>query len=155
VEILDDGVCRRRGHAALPGVCCPTPLWYCRERGRRVRLFPTIPKNDTLRRAATGHSLPDGRWTEGQCLEERRPGPISRFLNSLPGAQEQGQRSDQELLGQFVACADEAAFDQLVRRHGSLVLSAARSVVGSADADDVFQATFLVLARRAASVRYQ
>jgi RNA polymerase sigma factor (sigma-70 family) len=89
-------------------------------------------------------------------VEERRPGVISRFLNGLRAAPEDGQRPDQELLTQFLAHADEQAFAQLVRRHGSLVLSAARAIVGNVvDADDVFQATFMVLARRAASIRNQ
>jgi RNA polymerase sigma factor (sigma-70 family) len=63
-------------------------------------------------------------------------------------------RSDAELLRAFVRARDEQAFAALVRRHGPLVRAAARRVVGNpADADDVFQATFLLLARNAAAVR--
>src|SRR5262245_61994270 len=62
--------------------------------------------------------------------------------------------SDADLLRAFVASKDERAFATLVRRHGPLVLATARRVVGSpADADDVFQATFLLLARNAAAIR--
>jgi RNA polymerase sigma factor (sigma-70 family) len=62
--------------------------------------------------------------------------------------------SDGELLGWFVAQRDSAAFAELVRRHGGMVLGVARRELGdSPDADDVCQATFLVLARKAAVVR--
>jgi RNA polymerase sigma factor (sigma-70 family) len=61
--------------------------------------------------------------------------------------------SDGQLLARFAATRDEAAFTALLRRHGGMVLGVAQRVVGHVqDAEDVFQATFLVLARRAGSV---
>ena len=61
---------------------------------------------------------------------------------------------DQHLLERFVSQQDEAAFAALVERHGSMVVSVARNVLNHPqDAEDVFQATFLVLARRAGSIR--
>jgi RNA polymerase sigma factor (sigma-70 family) len=61
--------------------------------------------------------------------------------------------SDAELLTAYLADRSEHAFRAIVRRHGAMVLGACRRVTGDVhDADDAFQATFLVLVRRAASV---
>jgi RNA polymerase sigma factor (sigma-70 family) len=65
-----------------------------------------------------------------------------------------GALTDGELLGRFAAARDEAAFEVLVWRHGPMVLGVGRRLLrDAADAEDVFQATFLILSRRAGALR--
>src|SRR5262249_62021678 len=63
--------------------------------------------------------------------------------------------SDRHFLERFVAQRDEAAFAALVQRHGGMVLGVARRVLGhEQDTEDAFQATFLILARKARLIRH-
>src|SRR5262245_1976927 len=62
--------------------------------------------------------------------------------------------TDSEALLKFARDRDEAAFAHLVRRFGPLVMGVCKRVLGNRpEADDAFQATFWVLARRAGSIR--
>ena len=81
---------------------------------------------------------------------------VLRHLQTLYRCGVTGHQSDEQLLERFLARRDEAAeeaFTAIVQRHGPMVFGVCLRVLGDGhDAEDAFQATFLVLARKAASV---
>jgi RNA polymerase sigma factor (sigma-70 family) len=80
--------------------------------------------------------------------------PVSHFLRRLSVAHLVAAVPDDELVKRFAVHREEAAFAALVRRHGPLVLGVCRRVLTDAHAaEDCFQATFLVLARKAGSLQ--
>jgi RNA polymerase sigma factor (sigma-70 family) len=83
--------------------------------------------------------------------------PVStmlRHLRKMVGCRPHSEPTDGQLLGDFATHQDQDAFAALLNRHGRLVWSVCRHVLGhEQDAEDAFQATFLVLARKAASIR--
>jgi RNA polymerase sigma factor (sigma-70 family) len=77
-----------------------------------------------------------------------------RQLRGLLAAQETAALTEADLWDRYVRERDEAAFEVLVRRLGPMVLGVCRRILGNAaDAEDAFQATFLVLVRKASSLR--
>ncbi|HEV3235423.1 MAG TPA: sigma factor, partial [Gemmataceae bacterium] len=81
-------------------------------------------------------------------------GVVLRHIRGLTAGPPNNQHTDDDLLDAFLARGDQSAFEALLRRHGPLVLSVCRRVLGGLhDAEDAFQATFLLLAQRGGSVR--
>ena len=82
-------------------------------------------------------------------------GAVRRLLR-LAGQSACAGPCDRELLERFVMDRSESAFAALLGRHGSMVLSVCRRYLRDPrDAEDAFQATFLVLARKAGTVRWR
>src|SRR5438067_766502 len=88
-------------------------------------------------------------------MSAQQAGALLDHIRRLAGGGDLDPLTDQELLSRYAA-GDEAAFAALVRRHGPMVWHVCRRALRQAqDAEDVFQATFLVLARKAGTVRWR
>jgi RNA polymerase sigma factor (sigma-70 family) len=96
------------------------------------------------------------RWSSipvEDAMANTRNHPILQYLRRILGEASSGGVSDGDLLRRFVKERDEAAFELLVWRHAAMVLHVCRQVLSDADdADDAFQATFLVFVRKAGSI---
>jgi RNA polymerase sigma factor (sigma-70 family) len=82
--------------------------------------------------------------------------PLNAVLHYLHRSLDAGSasRSDGDLLARFALDREPAAFEELVRRHEAMVMNVCRRLLGpGADADDAFQATFFIFARKARSIR--
>jgi RNA polymerase sigma factor (sigma-70 family) len=83
------------------------------------------------------------------------PTAVQQLVRKLR-TQSLAAENDRALLEAFAHNGDEEAFAEIVRRHGPLVLGVCRRILGNVqDAEDAFQATFLVLARKAESVAWR
>jgi RNA polymerase sigma factor (sigma-70 family) len=83
----------------------------------------------------------------------RKPSNVIEHVRRMVLLHDGAEQTDVQLLDSFRRRRDEAAFAALVRRHGRMVWAVCRRVVGNHhDAEDAFQATFLVLARKADSI---
>jgi RNA polymerase sigma factor (sigma-70 family) len=81
---------------------------------------------------------------------------VLEYLRKLTDPTRVRELSDADLLERFRRHREEAAFTLLVQRHGPMVLSVCRRILGDVhEAEDAFQATFLVLVRNAAAIRQQ
>jgi RNA polymerase sigma factor (sigma-70 family) len=95
------------------------------------------------------------------AIESRNAGETGQHLELLRKSAGTGGLSDSELLGHYTYARGrgtnaEEAFGELVNRHGPMVLGICRQILRHHhDADDAFQATFLVLVRKARSIRVQ
>jgi RNA polymerase sigma factor (sigma-70 family) len=82
------------------------------------------------------------------------PTSVLHHLRKMIHTEQFEEASDAELLRRFRAQRDEEAFVALLKRHGQMVLRVCRRIgAREQDAEDVFQATFLVLARKADAIR--
>jgi RNA polymerase sigma factor (sigma-70 family) len=80
-------------------------------------------------------------------------GAILQYLRKLTASAADGE-TDRHLVRRFAAARDEAAFAAILRRHGGMVLGVCRRALGDAhEAEDAFQATFLVFVSKAGSLR--
>src|SRR5262249_18209601 len=75
--------------------------------------------------------------------------PLLAFIRRIAASRQHGDLTDGALLQRFAAHREESAFAMLMHRHGPMVLGVCQSILQDEhDAEDVFQATFLVLARK-------
>src|SRR6058998_3419828 len=94
-----------------------------------------------------------GKDPRGPTMIDAGRGVLTRELARLFG---EGRLppGDGALLDRYLSMRDEAAFEALVRQHGPMVLSLCRRYLRNpSDVEDAFQATFLVLVRKAPSIR--
>src|SRR5262245_32494794 len=107
------------------------------------------------------------RWTLSGHYRERNTSPsrkvrypvtapltgLLRRMRQAAASRQTAGITDGQFLERFVAEKDDAAFEALVRQHGPMVLGVCRRVLNDVhEADDAFQATFLVLVRKAAVI---
>src|SRR5438105_7256647 len=106
--------------------------------------------------ARSGTTRKRARQRRDSDMATAQLGTVLRHIHRLAGEPPGSTRrlTDRQLLDDFATRRDEAAFAALVARHGPMVLRVCRRVLNhEQDAEDAFQATFLVLARHIHSIR--
>jgi RNA polymerase sigma factor (sigma-70 family) len=92
-------------------------------------------------------------FRESAAMSQSSLDKVLQHVRNVAVAQNATAQSDAELVYAFASQNDQAAFAALVKRHGPLVLAVCRRVLCRLeDAEDAFQAAFIVLARRAAKL---
>src|SRR5690348_16925449 len=88
-------------------------------------------------------------------MADAKPNPVLACIRGMLAEADAGSLADRELLRRFADQQDEIAFRSLLRRHGPMVLRVCQRVLEQQeDAEDAFQAAFLVLARKAGSLTW-
>lgn len=82
-------------------------------------------------------------------------GAVHRQLARVFGPGSVAGLDEHQLLSRFVDRGDESAFEAILARHGPMVLGVCRRSLGAADAEDAFQAVFLILVKKARTLRHR
>jgi len=113
---------------------------------------PLLDENSRVGRRVRGHCTANDPG--GGAAMSSRSHAAFHLVQAAARTAGLGQRTDAQLLADFLDRRDPHAFETLVRRHGPLVLSACRQVLrDESAAEDAFQATFIALYQRAATIR--
>src|SRR5260370_6595460 len=95
----------------------------------------------------SGHDRRTSPMADGQV------NTVIRYIRKLAVPADAENAGDGQLLERFITQRDEAAYEAILRQHGPMVLGTClRALNNLHDAEDAFQAAFLVLARRANSI---
>jgi RNA polymerase sigma factor (sigma-70 family) len=86
-------------------------------------------------------------------MASRSLNAVVEYIHRIAAVGQFANLTDRELVERFIASQDEEAFDALIQRHGPLVLTVCQRILHNVqDAEDAFQATFLVLVQKARSI---
>jgi RNA polymerase sigma factor (sigma-70 family) len=114
----------------------------------------TTVSNEQMQAAAKDPSLLHERRTkDGEPIDSDRLGEVEGIMQNVAGSTSQSEPTDERLLRDYVASQDAGAFAAIMRRHGGMVSAVCRRMLWrEQDVEDAFQATFLVLMRKASSL---